>query len=486
MRPIALLVPVAALLCSQTARAQSVPAQPAEPATAAAPQSAPATTVPAPSGDAKTSSDPTFVVAKWKTKIYGFIESDNMYDSTQSFNEIQGGSIIAPVAAVGGVNSRLVFSARNSRLGFSLESPDYDGIKATSLIEFDLFGFDPAPFPSAAVPNATNSEASFFSSPTVRIRHAWLKIATPFLDITAGQSWSLFGLQPIFQPATAELQGLPGELFQRTPQIRVSKTLGLGDSKLDLQVAAQRPQQRDSSLPELVGAVRFELGGYQGYKSTGGTGGGLTGITVGVSGTYRNYRLVTANNGTPTSYTTASSSAIALDAIIPILPATKASRAGALTLLGEATKGSGYADAFTGTNFGAQIGLPPGLAAGAVYPVPNVDPGLVGWQPGTTTPALETVDIQSLNVGAQFYLPVCNGCVFLTGMFGVVQSPNVRDFSVKPGSVFVDEKLTVGGLFWDVTPSVRVAVEEGFTRMTMGDGQIRNNSRSQLSFWFIF
>ena len=86
---------IAALLCSQAGFAQGAPADPVvDPATNNPPAVTPVTSIPAPSGDTKTSSDPTFVVAKWKTKIYGFIESDNLYDSTQSFNEIQGGGIV--------------------------------------------------------------------------------------------------------------------------------------------------------------------------------------------------------------------------------------------------------------------------------------------------------------------------------------------------------------------------------------------------------
>ena len=44
--------------------------------------------------DARTTPEPTFVIAKWKAKFYGFAELDTMADSTQSFAEIQGNGII--------------------------------------------------------------------------------------------------------------------------------------------------------------------------------------------------------------------------------------------------------------------------------------------------------------------------------------------------------------------------------------------------------
>ena len=62
---------------------------------AALAQSAPPASVPAPTGDAKMSSEPTFVISKWKAKLYGFAEFDTMFDSTQSFTEIPGSGVVS-------------------------------------------------------------------------------------------------------------------------------------------------------------------------------------------------------------------------------------------------------------------------------------------------------------------------------------------------------------------------------------------------------
>jgi hypothetical protein len=72
----------------------------------------------------------------------------------------------------------------------------------------------------------------------------------------------------IFQPATVALQGIVGKIYQRTTQLRVGKTVGLGGgSKFEIQVAALRPYQRDAIIPDLSAMLRLEIGGWQGCGS---------------------------------------------------------------------------------------------------------------------------------------------------------------------------------------------------------------------------
>src|SRR6185503_15390775 len=239
--------------------------------------------------------------------------------------------------------------------GFSLETPDFSGTRGYALIEGDFFGFDPNPAYSTAAagaPASQPSESGFYTSPTFRIRHAWVKIESPFVDVLGGQTWSVLGGAGLFQPATVALQGLNGEIYQRTEQIRVGKLIGFSAGKVEIQVAALRPYQRDGVIPDLSGMLRLELNGWTGYKSSGGTGGGLSGIQIAVSAVTRQFRALPAKPASVTDWTTATGSAIAIDAIVPIIPASKESHAGAMTLVAEGSTGSGYNDSFTGLNAG--------------------------------------------------------------------------------------------------------------------------------------
>jgi hypothetical protein len=430
--------------------------------------------------DVKATPEPTFVIAKWKTKLYGFAEFDAMVDQTQSFSEIQGNGVIVKP---GGTydNGRLQETIRNSRLGFALETPDWNGTKGSGLIEGDFFGFDPNPAystPAAGAPASQPSESGFYTNPTFRVRHAWVKIETPYIDVLGGQTWSVLGGGGAFQPATVALQGITGEIYQRTEQLRVGKVLNLGGgTKFEFQVAALRPYQRDVAVPDFSAMVRLELGGWTGYKSTGGTGGGLSGIQLAISGVTKQFRALPAKPASDTDWTTATGKAIAADAIIPILPATKESRAGAMTLVAEASTGSGYNDAFTSLNAGiANPGAPTGAAANYAT---TLDTGAAGWVGAN----LQTVDYQSLLFNLQIYL---SNSVFVSGVYSEMLSDNSNLFPKGGNNTFWDSKYGSLAVMWDVTPATRVGVEGVWTRQHISDNTTRVNRRGNFSMWFYF
>ena len=440
-------------------------------AQSATPAAPPVSSVPP---DARASAEPTVVVAKWKAKFYGFAELDTMLDKTQSFAEIQGNGIIVKPGA-GYDNGRFQETVRNTRLGFALETPDFGGTKGSALIEGDFFGFDPNP--AYPAPASQPSEAGFYTNPTFRIRHAWAKIESPVVDVTGGQTWSLLGGSGVFQPATVALQGINGEIYQRTEQLRLSKLIAFGGSKLEIAAAALRPYQRDVSIPDLSAMARLELGGWTGYKSTGGTGGGLAHPQLALSAVTKQFRAAPAKPANTTDFTTVTGSAFAVDLLLPILPATKESHAGALTLVAEASSGSGYNDSFTGLNAGiASTGAPTGAAAG--YST-TIDPGAVGWT-GTT---LQAVDYQSLLVNLQFYL---SNALFLSGVYSEMLSDNANLFAKGGNGAFYDSKYGSLALLWDVTPATRLGVEGVWTRQHLTDQTTRVNRRGNFSMWFYF
>jgi hypothetical protein len=453
------------------------------PAALSAQTAAPAMTAPG-AGDTKVSSEPTFVVSKWKAKLYGFAEFDSMFDATQSYAEIQGGAIAAKPGTVAGDNTRFQETIRNSRIGFSLEAPEIGGVKAYGTVEGDFFGFDPNPgyqTSAAGAPASQPSEAGFYVNPTFRIRHSFVKITSPIIDVTAGQYWTLVGWDTNFMPATVALQGINGEIYQRTPQLRVGKSVDFGGgTKFSLAVAALRPYQRDSGTPDFQGGAHFEMGGWTGFKSTGGTGGGLTGPQLSVTGGVKSFRALKGAPANTSDYNSVTGSTIAVGALLPIIPATKESHANAMTVVVQASTGSGDNDLFTSTNMGATIGAPSDLPAGATY-ASTLDAGAAGYRKDTG--ALDTVTYQTMLVNLQYYTPIEN--VFFSGVYSYVGSDNAGFFAAK-GAALSNSKYASAAIMWDPTPGARIGVEYVWTKQWMTDFQTRTNSRLNASFWFVF
>src|SRR5215471_9252312 len=167
---------------------------------------------------------PAPVTSKFSATLYGFVEADSIFDSTESFTDLPGHGAIARPTTYAGSHGRITTAVRNTRLGFRFKGPETQDIKSSAMIEGDFIGNQPlgAPNPVGTPPVTENS---FFTSPGYRIRHAMLKLETPVVDLLVGQYWELFGWQGLFHPNTVELQGMPGQLYSRTPQIRLSKTI---------------------------------------------------------------------------------------------------------------------------------------------------------------------------------------------------------------------------------------------------------------------
>jgi len=425
---------------------------------------------PAPTGDSMMSAQPTAVVARWQARIYGFAEADFFADSTQSLVDLQGNQLLAAPHTTAADAGRVQFSERNSRLGVALESPLFRGMKTSGVVESDFLGYNPAPGSTAGA-----SESSFYNG-VFRLRHAWARLSTPVVDVLAGQAWQLLGFNPVFTPGSVSLQGLPNEIFLRTPQLRLSHLFDLGAARIEAALALQRPGQRDSAAPDFVGGLRVELPGWQGYKSTASAAGGLSGIQLAVSGIAKQFRVLKASPASDTDFETATGNAVAVDAIVPIVPATKESRANALTFVGEATTGTGYSDNFTGLSAGTAIGAPPG--APATFAVaPGLDAGDAGF--GSDTGKLETVDWRSLLLNLQYYTPVDNGSLWLNLLYSELTSDNTLLFA-KRGAAFGVQRYASLGALYDVTPAFRVGVEGTWTQQKMTDGSQRINRRAQL------
>jgi hypothetical protein len=426
------------------------------------------------------------VMGKWATTLYGFVESDYIADSTRAFNESAGGAQVPRGNTQAGQNGRMQFSIRNSRLGFRLKAPEVGGVKASAVVETDFLGTqlpvanpDPAPTPV----NAAGTEGSFFTSPTLRARHVYLKVETPVVDILAGQYWSLYGWGSQYQPNTVEIQGVPGEIYARTPQLRISKTIKADPITLELAVAATRPVQRDAAIPDGQAGIRFSVDSWTGAQTTGSTGSQISPFSIAVTGLLRRVE-VDQFSAAPKTTNELTMDALAVDGFLPVIPASKKSKDNALSLQGEFSTGYGVADLYTGWTGGVSF---PALANPTnVTPAPayaaDIDNGIVTYD---SKGGLHGVQWTTYLLGGQYYMPGVNGKVWVSGNYSHSSSANTHYYGSAAKLRLAEDWFDVN-LFVDPLPSVRVGAEFADFIDVYVDGQHAVNHRGQLSGFFIF
>lgn len=422
---------------------------------------------------------PQAVTDKWGVNLYGFVELDTIWDSTQSFNELAGNNLIARPGTFAGEHSRSLFTMRNSRLGFRFRTPEFYRISAVATMEFDLLGNQP--------PGA--SEIQTFVNDTFRIRHANVELQTPWFNLLFGQTWQLFGWQSYFHPATAAIQGVPGQIYSRAPQIRLTHIAKTAPVNIELALAAVRGPQRDSSMPDGQAGIRILINKWKGMHSVGSAGTAVDPAGIGVSGTVRQFALPSLSVKPPEDVSTAAAIGwgVSVDALLPIIPA-QTRKAWALTVSGSFVRGTGIADLYTNLNGGVAFPAAPILPAG--WGPTNIDPGLALY---TRDGVLETVSWQSVLVGGQFYLPP-SGKLWISSYFSQLDCDNCTDFlaanSSRPdtntNNVLRRSRWADVNLFWDLTPAVRLAAEYSWYWQVYDDSVEAKNHRFQFSAFYIF
>ena len=471
-----------ALLSAGVAVAQTSPAPPPA-GSDNPPAQAPALTgnMDAQASPAKTSvaaagTTQNFMKTKWGTEFYGFVELDSIYDSTQSFADLQGNGSVARPGAYGAGNAhhRVQFTPRNSRLGFRFSAPEWNGIRASALAEMDFFGNQPPGSPSSAATAA--SEAAFFQNPTFRIRHFMFKAETDFVDLMMGQYWDLFGWQSYFHPNSVNLQGLPGQVYSRRPQIRLSHTFKSDAVNFEVAIAAARPPQRDAGLPDGQAGLRLFLNNWKGFHTAGGTGTALDSMAIGVSGTARKFEVPSYPQKGANDVST-SGWGLSIDGLIPIIPATKASHANATTLTASYVRGQGINDFYTGLTGG--VSGTGNQTTGYTYT--GIDSGLAALD---KTGALNAIKWTTYIIGLQYYLPTSNN-LWVNGVYSHATSYNDKLYGAA-ASVWVNQQYVEADLFYDLTKAIRFGLGYMYTRQEYADGIIAENHRVQLSGWFIF
>jgi hypothetical protein len=352
----------------------------------------------------------------------------------------------------------------------------------------DFFGNQPQGSPSPAGSPAV-SESAYFANPTFRIRHMALKLETPYVDILAGQYWQLFGWQSTFHPSSVDIQGLPGQVYSRAPQLRLSHTFKTDAVNVEVAVAASRPVQRDSGLPDGQAGLRLIINDWKGMHTAGGTGTSVDPASIGVSGLARRFRLPMFSPAVPADQTqTINGYGLSLDAFLPVIPATATNWDNALTVTGSFARGQAIADQFTGLTGGLSLVAPAAPSGGTSNFPSDIDNGLVIF---TSDGQMHAVRWQAAIVGVQYYLPTTPFRMWVAANYSHMNSSDIANIAETTGpntksklwnkSDFVD-----GNLFVDATQSIRFGLEYAWFRQTYLDGVKGTNHRVQLSSFYLF
>lgn len=417
--------------------------------------------------------DLTLVLGSLSTTLYGFVEVHAMYDTTQSFGDSPNNAQVARPGTYAADHSRLQFSARDTRFGFRFKGPDITKEVHTSAnLEMDFF----APLP----PGAT--EAALFDNSPLRVRHANFKLETPIVDILIGQYWDLFGWQPLYVAPTVQYSGVPANLFGRTPQLRVSKTLKLGGVTLESAVAALRPAQRDAAVPEGQIGVRLSLDNWTAVQTIYSSTTLVSPASIAVTGDIRKL-AVREFAAAPVEENTELGRGIAVGVFLPILPGTKKKKGNSLAIHGEFATGKGLADLYTGLVGGVENPPLPRPDPDTPPPTftPNIDPGIAVYD---ADGELQLVQWTTFLVGAQYTLPGLDGKVFTAVNYARTMSSNAKNLGA-PANVRDQEDWFDACVWVDPVKPLRFGIEYSYFSDKYADGERGINHRGDVNaFWF--
>jgi hypothetical protein len=398
---------------------------------------------------------------QWSLTFYGFIEANYIVDTTRSYDERIGSSLVARSDTFEGRHGRTQFSIRNSRFGMKFQSPTSGAFRPSAVLEADFYGPKPAE-------DSKTPERDYFDAAMFRIRHAYLTLESDYIDVLAGQTYNVFGWQNF-----------------RSTQFRLSHSFGpaTGPVSVMLAASAARPAQRDSSVPDGNAGLRLNVNHWRGMITTTAASGSLSQpMFLQVSGVGRQYK-VDAFTPPPTQKSNqATAWGVSVDALVPVIPANDAGdRGNSLTLTGSFVTGTGIGDLIN-SNGGAEFPVLPNPAQ--TNPAPeyeaNIDRGLVSFD---NQGILHTIDWQAIKVGIQYYLPG-SGRVFVTANYSQAHSKNMRNLFPRGGAEiellgYVADETMSGdaSLYWDATPAVRFGATGAYTKVRYLDGNEPHNLR---------
>jgi hypothetical protein len=267
---------------------------------------------------------------------------------------------------------------------------------------------------------------------------------------------------------------------------------------VELAVAAMRPPQRNSGTPEGTAGLRLVFPKWTGMQTVNATGTQISSASIAVSGDARKV-AVAEWSAKPAQSVTATGESIAVDAFIPIIPATPDHRGNSLSLTGEFSYGNGIADLYTGLTGGVPIAPPlpnpPPMTTPAPTYTPDIDPGIAAFD---ATGKLSLIQWTTFNAGVQYYFPGVDGKLWVSGNYSRGMSANAKNFlgtaagttgmnlTTAQGKVRDHEEWWDANVFGEPYPGVRFGLEYAHFLDTYVDGVQATNHRVQFSGLYIF
>lgn len=435
-----------------------------------------------------------------QVKLGGFAELDFIGDNTRSFGEIIGNRPVLRSNTLGGANSTLQASPRNSRIWFDVQAPERDGLKSRYFASIDFLG-NQAPVGTSGV-----TELTAVTSPVPRIFQMYFLVESPVIDVKIGQDWSRFGFMSEYSRGQVSVAATPANMFNRWIQASISKRFRLTEAlSLTPVFSVERPPQQDASLPSFVAGVQIAHRGLQAPYAGSSSGDlSLKPLSLQVSGVGRRLE---ANSGGPTStsgtqpnlnsqaYATgwgASSSVF-----IPVIPSRDGELGNTAHVVMEGVTGAGIADFFNGLSWGvcnSVCGTSTNSGfGGTAFGQTNIDGGLGAVS--SQTGKFEAIRTTSMMVHGTYYLPD-DGKTWIGGGYGTIYSSNANQMTCTVSAAFCGgatrtlqniytrESTYYGYLFHDFTREIRLGLETNWVRTTYADGANAENRRIQLSlFW---
>ncbi len=193
---------------------------------------------------------------KFGITFSGYVKTDFMVDSRQTFAPREGHFLLWPMPVVLDIEGEDIHDGYNtnflpvqSQLSGKITGPDVFRAKTSGVIEADFFG-------------TTNADINL-----LRLRHAFMKLNWTRSELLMGQFW-----HPLFNtscfPATVSFNtGAPINPFSRDPQIRFSYSLGkfkvMGAAVEQRDYPSYGPEGgtstylRNAGIPELYAEISY-------------------------------------------------------------------------------------------------------------------------------------------------------------------------------------------------------------------------------------
>jgi len=308
------------------------------------------------------------------------------------------------------------------------------------------------------------------------------------VDVLAGQYHDLFGWGGAgFYPNSVAFLPLLGQIYHRNPQFRISKTLKSAAVDFEIAVAAVRPVQRDSGVPDFQGGLKVNVNGWQGAAAPGASRPVAAPLSVGVSGLTRRFSVADFSQ-VPGNPQKASGWGVAGNLFLPVIPGSADDLSNALSVTAEYTTGSGISDMYTGLTGGVTFpGLPnPTNAEQVPTYTPNIDPGIVTFD-GSNVVA--PVKWTAVVLNGHYHLPIGHGRkLWVSGTYSTLKSNNALALTPSQGRAYVWDKGQYydANVWWGVTPAVQIGVSFQHSEQTYGDGVVAHNNRGEGAFYLFF